>query len=163
MSEPLVTYWAYGAMLCDDMRYQADHPAVYLAADVDALLRQREEDFTMAEDERIEAVRRYEVAEQQLAAMTAERDEAKVIVRKIAEGIDPMVALVNGMGSVMKLEQQLSAAHARCAQLETLATKLLAECLEHNQEYHYTTKPELIQEVRQALTPTERPPAAVKP
>jgi K+/H+ antiporter YhaU regulatory subunit KhtT len=65
------------------------------------LLRQREEQVKT-----LERVSQQYVDD--LAAMTAERDAAKVIVRKIAEGIDPMVALVDGMASVLNLEQQLA-------------------------------------------------------
>lgn len=54
-----------------------------LATNVDALLRQREEAFTLAEDERIEAVRRYEAAEAQLAAFQARCAELEEALKDV--------------------------------------------------------------------------------
>mgnify|MGYP001558693374 CR=1 FL=1 len=108
----------------------------------------------------------------QLAAMTAKRDEWQIRERHLRDILDgkyndketQSCGFYGSLAAKILTErdavlEQLATSQARCAELETLATKLLADCLEHNQEYHYITKPELIQEARQALTPTERPPA----
>ena len=142
--ETLVKYWAYGAMLCDDMRYQADHPAVYLAADVDAILRQREEENNLLKHQRDEDVQRMERSTEvivdlraQLTAMTAERDEAVRLSRCAVKDALLLLAGMNAgkypdselecIGHILQgaydagkgaLQHQIDAANARVKQLE---------------------------------------------
>jgi uncharacterized coiled-coil DUF342 family protein len=66
-------------------------------------------DHGTVDDEDYKAIMDHDAAlRAQLANVTAEREAAKDIVRKIAEGVDPVRACTEGMASVLTLQQQLA-------------------------------------------------------
>lgn len=138
MSEPrMVKYWVRkGTILTQKETASTTAEAVYLAAYVDAFLRQREEELAKAyqraniaeanQRQLAGTVKEVHTLRAQLAAMTAELEEYRYMAER--------AGATKAVSQLADCQQQLAAAQARCVELEDD----LARCRDIN-------------------TPTERP------
>jgi hypothetical protein len=166
MSEPLTTWWVQQDPECvytpRQSRMAEGSVAVYLAADVDALLWQREEEV-IALKLRVDQLGGFDKDANACEKFTLESPKEELYswttfyMRKVTD--------LKAQLKVMTTERDkwiddTVSAEARCAELKTLKTlvaKLLKDCTRHNDAYHHRSAPELLQEAQHALFHERRP------
>ncbi len=156
MSETLVKYTVRELINpIDKSRIVMDIPGVtiYLAADVDTLLRQREEELAEWKRGHDDAIRVGAEYQRQLATVTAERDGLDKDFTQVFASYTDAVTLLHDEQNVSNERRiQLAASQARCAELEVQLKEMYARTpLGMHEMIHEV---ELVNEAS-----TERPPA----